>query len=79
MAISYNLDGHQIFIQVVLLDKFTLSQERIEIIKEKLFDFDVTITELHLTKDQFNESKGEWQPQYYNWLDFLLLSKAEAL
>lgn len=79
LDISYSLDGKKLFIQVVLLDGFTLSQERVENTKERLSSFDVAITELHLTKGQFNESKGEWQPQYYKWLDYLLFSKAEVL
>lgn len=79
LDISYKLDGKKIFIQVVLLDGFTLSQERVENIKERLYSFDIEITELHLTKEQFNENKGEWQPQYYKWLDYLLFSKAEVL
>lgn len=79
LDISYSLDGKNISFQVVLLDGFTLSQERVENIKERLSSFEVAITELHLTKEQFNESKGEWQPQYYKWLDYLLFSKAEVL
>ncbi len=79
LDISYSLDGKKLFIQLVLLDGFTLSQGRVENIKERLSSFDVTITELHLTKGQFNESKGEWHPQYYKWLDYLLFSKAEVL
>ena len=79
LDISYSTDEKKIAIQVVLLEGFTLSKERIEKIKESLSSFDIVITELHLTKEQFNESKGEWRPQYYNWLDYLLFSKAEVL
>ena len=66
-------------IQVVLLEGFNLSQERIANLKERLSSFDVAITEIYLTKKQFNENKGEWQPRYYKWLDHLLFSKAEVL
>lgn len=79
LDISYSINDNKIAIQVVLLDGFTLSQERVENINERLSSFDVAITELHLTKGQFNDSKGEWQPQYYKWLDYLLFSKAEVL
>ncbi len=80
LDVSYSIDGRKIYIQVVFLEGFTLSKERVEnIIKERLSSFDVVITELYLTKEQFNESKGEWEPQYYKWLDYLLFSKAEVL
>lgn len=77
--IEYNVDENKIIIQVVLLEGFTLSQERTDNVKASLASFDVVITELYLTKEQFNESKGEWQPRYYKWLDYLLFSKAEVL
>lgn len=79
LDISYSINDSKIVIQVVLLDGFTLSQERVENIKERLSSFDIVITELHLTKKQFNENKGEWQPHNYKWLDYLLFSKAEVL
>lgn len=79
LDISYSINDSKIAIQVVLLDGFTLSQEKVENIKERLSSFNIAITELHLTKEQFNVNKGEWQPQYYKWLDYLLFSKAEVL
>lgn len=79
LDISYSINEKKIVIQVVLLEGFTLSEERIDNVKERLSSFDVVITELYLTKEQFNESKGEWQPRYYKWLDYLLFSKAEVL
>jgi hypothetical protein len=79
LDISYSVDVNKITIQVVLLEGFTLSQERIKNIKDRLSNVDVIITELHLTKEQFNENKGEWQPKYYKWIGYLLFSKAEVL
>jgi hypothetical protein len=79
LDISYSIADKQITIQIVLLERCSLSQESIENVKEKLSSFDVIIKELYLTKKQFNKSKGEWQPQYYRWLDYLLFSKAEVL
>ena len=79
LDISYSVNDKKINIQVVLLEGFTLSPDRIDSVKESLIGFDVIITELFLTKEQFNESKGEWQPLYYKWLDYLLFSKAEVL
>lgn len=79
LDISYSINETKIVIQVVLLEGFNLPQERIDNVKVRLSGFDVVITELYLTKKQFNENKGEWHPQYYKWLDFLLFSKAEVL
>lgn len=79
LDISYNFNETKIDIQVVLLEGFNLSQDRIANLKEKLSSFDVATTEIYLTKKQFNENKGEWQPRYYKWLDHLLFSKAEVL
>lgn len=79
LDISYSVEEKRITVQVVLLEGFTLSGERINDIKETLGGYEVLIKELYLTKDQFNENKGEWQPQYYKWLDYLLFSKAEVL
>lgn len=79
LDISYNIAEKQITIQVVLLEGFTLPQESIENVKKSLVSFEIVITELYLTKEQFNESKGEWLPQYYKWLDYLLFSKAEVI
>ena len=79
LDISYSTDEKQISIQVVLLEGFPFPQERIDNVKKSTVGFDVVITELYLTKEQFNESKGEWQPRYYKWLDYLLFSKAEVL
>lgn len=79
LDISYCIAAKQITIQVVLLEGFTLSLERIENVKKKLIGFDVVVAELYITKEHFNESKDEWLPRYYRWLDYLLYSKAEIL
>lgn len=79
LDISYSIDEKKLTIQVVMLQGYTLSQERIDSIKGTLVGLDVDIIELYLTKDQFNGSKGEWYPRLYKWLDYLLFSKAEVL
>lgn len=79
LDINYSVDGYKITIQVVMLECVVLSHDRIDNVKENLSSFDISITELYLTKEQFNENRGEWQPQYYKWLDYLLFSKAEVL
>jgi hypothetical protein len=75
LDISYSINEKKIIIQVVLLEGFTLSQERTDYVKERLSNFNIVITELFLTKKQFNESKGEWQPRYYKWLDYLVVGE----
>jgi hypothetical protein len=79
LDISYSLDEKKITVQVVALDGFILSKRMINNLKENLVSLEVIIKELYLTKEQFNESKGEWQPKHYKWLDHLLFSKAEVL
>lgn len=79
LDISYSVNLNNLSIQVVLLEGFNLSHEIIDNIEARMVGFDVTISELFLTKEQFNESKNGWQPKYYKWLDYLLFSKAEVL
>lgn len=79
LDISYSVAEKHIAIQIVLIEGSVLPRERIDSLKKALGDFSIFITELYLTKEQFNESKGEWQPKYYTWLDYLLFSKAEIL
>ena len=79
LDISYSVSENRIAIQFVLLIGSTMSKERVDILKKELATFDIGITEIYLTKEQFNESKGEWQSHYYSWLDYLLFSKAEIL
>jgi hypothetical protein len=79
LDISYSIKDKTILIQIVLLDGFSLSIQGVENIKARLSNYDITIEELHLTKEQFNTNKGEWQPRYYKWLDNVLFSKAEVL
>lgn len=75
LDVSYNVDGVNLTIQVVLLAGYTLSQERMATLTESLAAFNVTIREVYLTKEQFNENKGEWRPTHYEWLKYLLFSK----
>jgi hypothetical protein len=79
LDISYGVSGKKLTIQVVLLEGFTLSHERIDDIRERLASYEIVITEIYLTKEQFNETKSEWKPQYYKWLDYLLFSKTDVL
>jgi hypothetical protein len=79
LDISYSIHDKNITIQVVLLTGYNLSPTSLEIIHEKLSDFKFEIKEIHLTKSEYNQSKGEWPPLNYKWLDYLLFSKAEVL
>lgn len=79
LDISYNINEREITIQTVLLEGFNFPDRMIKDAKGKLSDFDIIVNELHLTKKQFNESRGEWRPKHYKWLDYLLFSKAEML
>jgi hypothetical protein len=77
MDISYTRDNTILTIQVVLLPENDLSDEVIMEVKSRLPDFEIVINEIHLTREEFNETKDEWTPKYYQWLRHLLFSKAE--
>lgn len=79
LDISYDVCSTNIKIQVVLLNGEKLSSEIIKRVKRNLPEFVIHILELSITKEQFNETKGEWTPKYYTWLNYSLLSKAEIL
>ncbi len=77
--ISYNVNGAEINIQVVLKTGTVLRSELEKVAYNLLPTYKIGITVLYLTKEQFNENHGEWNPKYYQWLDNLLFSKAEVL
>lgn len=79
LDISYSCTGTKIEIQVVLLGSCFLSEQMRERVEENLPEFDINITELHISKEQFNENIGDWTPIYYEWLEEVILSKAEVL
>lgn len=79
LDISYNRNGIVIDLQVVLLGDESLAEELKSRANEYLDNFQIAINEIHLTKEQYNESRGEWQPKYYTWLENVLFSKAEVL
>ena len=79
LDISYAVEGKQIRIQVVLIYGSTLPQDRIDLVNKKLSGYKVSIEEVYLTKEQFNENVGDWLPKYYKWLENLLFVKAEEL
>ena len=79
LDISYNRTDTKIEIQVVLLKGHFLSEQFKEKVKENLPEFDLSIKEMYVTKEQYNENIGEWAPKYYDWLENLLFSKAEVL
>jgi hypothetical protein len=79
LDISYSINGRKLTIQVVLLEGSDLSEELKKRVELGLSDFEVVLDEIHISKEKFNQHPGEWAPVYYEWLDYLLFSKAEAL
>jgi len=79
LDVSYTASDSEIMIQIVLLkgttDFGTIRRDIAEILPE----YSIEITEVWLTKEQFNENKGEWIPKYYSWLEFVLFCKAEVI
>ncbi len=79
LDISYEKKERTIHIQIVLLDGTNLPEQRKRKVTQALPDYVIEIHQLHLAKEKFNESKGEWPPNYYTWLKHLLFTKAEQL
>lgn len=79
LDISYSIEGPKIIIQVVLLSSEGLPEAFNKRANEYLPDFEIIIKEVFLTKEKFNENRGEWEPKNYGWLENVLFSKAEVL
>jgi hypothetical protein len=79
LDISYSLNGKKLIIQIVLLQGTDLPEKVKEQIKLKLIEFEIVLSEIFIGKEEFNQNKGEWAPIHYQWLDYLLFSKAEIL
>jgi hypothetical protein len=79
LDISYDKGDGQIYIQIVLLKGKPMPAESLNKVKEYLPDWKITIYAVFMSKEEFNENRGEWQPVYYNWLANVLFSKAEVL
>ncbi len=69
LDVSYSKNDKELIIQVVLLNGKTLSDEVKKDLHISFPEFEITIKELTITKESFNESKGEWEPKNYKWLD----------
>lgn len=79
LDICYSRRDKTIYIQIVSLKGEVLSEDLFKQANEVLPDFDISINVIYLTKEEYNESAGEWAPKHYNWLDNVLFSKAEVL
>lgn len=79
LDISYSIDEDKITIQVVIIEKSNVSEGIKNKLKNQFSSFDINIIEFPLSKDKFNENKGDWSPKYYQWLDYVLFSKAEII
>ena len=79
LDISYNRTDKKIVIQFISLKGHFLSEQFMRKVKENLPEFDLSIKEMYITKEQFNENIVEWSPKYYDWLENVLFSKAEVL
>lgn len=77
--ISYDFDRENIDIQIVLLEGSILENSRYEKLNHLLNDYTIKVKTIFVTKDLFNEGKGEWLPCGYKWLSNVLFSKAEIL
>lgn len=78
LDISYSVENNKIIIKVILLEETYLKKKIINNIKSNLTDFEILIHQVHLSKEKFNENKGVWPPLNYEWLTYVLFSKAEV-
>lgn len=78
LDISYDRNQNEVSIQIVLLEDHRLSDFIIRKIEENMAGYSVSLKEIHISKEDFNRSKGDWRPAGYEWLSHLLFSKGEA-
>ncbi len=76
--ISYLIQGKIITVQVVLLEEVLLD-EAINKTNEILGFYEIRLKKVFISKEKFNNNKGNWLPESYAWLPNLLFSKAEVL
>ncbi|HMF72483.1 MAG TPA: hypothetical protein VK616_13485 [Flavitalea sp.] len=79
LDVSYSITESLIDIQVILLNGAIISDDVQNKINSSLSDFEIRMHTIYISKEKFNENKGEWKPKYYDWLEDLLFSKAEVL
>ena len=79
LDISYHLLLKNIEIQVVILEDTTIKSSYRNDIEHILEGYTIDIKIVFISKEKFNENRGEWLPIYYSWLPNLLFSKAEIL
>lgn len=79
LDISYCKEESILNVQVIMLEGHELDNnyfQKLEIAFPKLV---CKIHIVYLTKDEFNEDKGNWRPTKYNWLKHVLFAKAEII
>ncbi len=79
LDISYHSFLKNIEIQVVILEETTIKSTYKKDIEHILEGYTIGINIVFISKEKFNENKGEWLPIYYTWLPNLLFSKAAIL
>ena len=79
LDISYYSLLKNIEIQVVILEDTTIKSTYKKDIEHILEGYTIDVNILFISKEKFNENKGEWLPIYYTWLPNLLFSKAAIL
>lgn len=77
--ISYSIESDEIKIQIVILEGTDIEETTIQKARENIEEFKIVIIKKIISKEKFNENRGNWQPSNYNWLSHPLFSKAEVL
>jgi hypothetical protein len=79
LDVSYTVDKGEIIIQIVLLKGSGFPIELDGKLNNVLEGKRYSLIEIYISKENFNETKGDWNPTHYNWLENVLFSKAELL
>lgn len=79
LDISYSVFENEILIQFILLSDAQLSDVLQSNIKAILKQYEIMIIVSHVSKEDFNQNKGNWKPIEYQWLDNILYSKSQVL
>lgn len=79
LDISYTIEGNSITIQIVLLENTIFSETSRVRIGNNLQGYVVTINEIYISKEKFNDYEGTWLPKHYEWMSDVLFSKAKTI
>ena len=79
LDVSFSFCNKVISIQIVYLEGTQIDPSTNWRVSENLSGFEIEFSTLFVSKEAFNANKGNWAPVDYEWIGYLLFSKAEQL